>query len=291
MKSSEARMFLVIGAMKAGTTTLYHDLSKVEGITNHPTKEPNLFISGRSDDAVLRDVKRFLSGTSGWVGDFSTSYTMAARYPGVPARARRILGHEVEIIYLLRDPIRRAISHHHHWLARGMTHPDVDRALLEDQSFIDVSSYGHQLDLWASEFGLGRIHVLVFEDYVADRGKAVNSIARLLGLTAPNVSPDSTIYNADAGGQVARGLTGRIVSSRSYGLIARRLIPSSVRRSIGSAFLRDSGHRRVPSPSTLSSFATKLEPDLAFLCSQLGWDSPPWNLSNTCSALTKKESL
>lgn len=83
-----------------------------------------------------------MAGTTGWLRDFSTTYAMGGPYAAVPERARRALGHSVPIVYLLRDPIQRAVSHHHHWVARGMAHPDVDEALRSLRSWKRHSTAG-----------------------------------------------------------------------------------------------------------------------------------------------------
>lgn len=286
MIAGSERLFLVIGAMKSGTTTLYHDLALLDGMGSHPTKEPGLFADRRTDAAVGRDLVRFLAQTAGRVGDFSTNYTMARSYPGVPARAHRILGGDVSIVYLVRDPIRRAVAHHHHWLARGRTVSDVDRALREDPAFVDVSSYGTQLRLWEEEFGQSHVKVVVFEHYVRNRAAVVNDIAATLGLRALRMPVGDAVFNADAGGRVARGLAGRIVTSRPYQLLGRRLLPPPLRQRVAARMLRDAGARMYPSDTTLAWLRDRLEPDLRAFVSMLQWERPPWDLDETITELS-----
>jgi hypothetical protein len=283
------RIFLVIGAAKAGTTTFYRDIGLVDGIGTHPTKEPNLLTEARPDNVILRDLNHFLSGGAGMLGDFSTTYAMAMTYPGVPERAHRLLGDDVPIFYLVRDPIQRIISHHHHYLARGKANPDIDRALREDPLFLDASLYGHQLGHWEEVFGSGRVNVIVFEDYIADRAGSVGEIATRLGLVPPRYPPGDEVYNAQAGGRVARGIVQRCLSSRFYSLWGRRLLPGPLRRGAGSYLLHDAGPRRFPTADTLKWLQEKFEPDVSLLSRQLGWEKAPWDLDATVKSLLEME--
>jgi hypothetical protein len=290
MNATTARPFLVIGAMKSGTTSLYHDLSRLEAVGTNPTKEPDLFTHERPDSQIQRDVRRFLTGNTGWLGDFSTSYTMAGLFPGVPERAHRILGDDVPIFYLVRNPIVRAISHHHHWLARGMTSSDVDKALKEDPAFLDVSSYGHQLQLWAQVFGSNKVRVIVFEEYIAHRAETIRLIAEALQVPAPSSPPGEEVHNSNAGERVARGIVSQIVSARAYRLIARQRIPASLRHVIGGYLLKDAGPRQYPSASTLHWFREALRPDVELLTNTMQWGNPAWDLDATVSRLLAERS-
>lgn len=283
-------LFLVIGAMKSGTTTLYHDLPQVPGIETNPTKEPNLFTVNRPQAKIANDVKRFIGRRVGWVGDFSTSYTMDIVDTGIAARARQILPKETPIFYLVRNPLERAVSHHHHWLARGMATADVDHELLTRPEYQAASSYASQARRWRKAFGQDAVQVIVFEDFVSNRYETVSSIANRLRLDPPACLEVGT-YNARGGGdRVATGLAGRLVSSRQYQLLGRRLIPQALRSRVGQALTTSAPPRPRPTVGALSVLAERLSPEIAALVEDEAWVGPPWDLVETIRRLTEDQS-
>lgn len=280
-------VFLVIGAMKSGTTTLYHDLSQVPGIATNPTKEPNLFTADRSEVNIAKDVKRFIGRRAEWVGDFSTSYTMEVADTGIAARARQILPKETPLFYLVRNPLERAVSHHHHWLARGMATADVDHELLTRAEYQAVSSYASQARRWRKAFGESAVQVIVFEDFVSNRHATVSSIANRLGLDPPALLRGGT-YNAQGGGdRVATGLAGRLVSSRQYQLLGRRLLPQALRSRVGQALTTSAPPRPRPTVGALGILAERLSQEIADLVEDEGWTGPPWDLVETIRKMTE----
>jgi hypothetical protein len=95
--------FLIIGAMKSGTSTLAAQLSEQAGIFMTTPKEPNFF----SDDDVYA---QGLIGTrpcstprpGDLKGEASTHYTKLPTYPETVARARRAGG--PRLVYMIRNP-------------------------------------------------------------------------------------------------------------------------------------------------------------------------------------------
>src|SRR5262245_21769816 len=126
------RAFLVIGAMKAGTTSLFNDLAQNPAIYI-PEKEPAYLTRYNIPDAVAAYRKLFDSARADQiVGEASTGYSMLPRFKGVPERARACLGPDVSILYLVRNPILRTLSHHYHTMSYGAAHRDPAIALRDD---------------------------------------------------------------------------------------------------------------------------------------------------------------
>ena len=82
--------FLIIGAMKAGTTTLYEDLLQIPALWLPPQKEPEDLIHPEVETAQGLRVyeQKFARCPSGAIaGDASTAYAKRPTYEGVAARA------------------------------------------------------------------------------------------------------------------------------------------------------------------------------------------------------------
>ena len=115
--------FLVVGAMKAGTTSLYRDLPTNPSVFMPIDKEPNNLLSDdvrtpQGLDDYARHFQR--AGADQLCGEASTAYTMLPRHTGVPERALEVLGPDCRIIYLVREPVARIVSHHQHALVRRL---------------------------------------------------------------------------------------------------------------------------------------------------------------------------
>src|SRR5215211_9390855 len=112
--SSRSRLpnFLVIGAMKAGTTSLYHYLRHHPQVFMPEIKELNFFNPLRNWRRGVEWYEEQFEGIPDSVvaiGEASTSYTKFPWIREVPARITSVLG-EIRLIYVVRDPIERMQS-------------------------------------------------------------------------------------------------------------------------------------------------------------------------------------
>lgn len=99
---------LVIGAMKAGTTSLHRHLDLHPEIGMSERKELHLFT--RPDWRQHLDwYTGHFSSAAPVQGESSPNYTKRRLFPGVPARIAAALP-EVRLIYILRDPVERMRS-------------------------------------------------------------------------------------------------------------------------------------------------------------------------------------
>ena len=88
-------------------------------------------------------------------GDVSTTYAKLPDYPNVAARARRTLGADLKIVYVVREPVRRTVSQHYHmhaWRGTGHMSADIDACVREHPSLMNYSRYAMQLRPWRRLF-------------------------------------------------------------------------------------------------------------------------------------------
>ena len=145
--------FLVIGAMKAGTTSLWHYLRTHPQVFMPDVKEVMLRSSAQLGRGVAWYESQFQGATDGQtaLGEASTSYTKFPVVRDVPARIASILP-DVRLLYVLRNPIERMQSHYLYALSRGKERLPIERAFAEDPTYLDISRYGFQLEQYASYF-------------------------------------------------------------------------------------------------------------------------------------------
>lgn len=244
--------FLIIGAMKAGTTTLYRDLLSNTSIFFPTDKEPEALISddiltgeGHSQYAALFKKAQLRQAR----GEASTAYTKAPTYGGTADRARKVLGPELRIIYMVRHPVDRIESQHYHEYIAGRVAPDVNEEVRKDDRYVAYSSYAEQLSPWLNNFGSSNIKVVKFEHYVRNRVDVVRDISWFLGVP-PQVEGIDTAarYQSRAEARVFPGPWRALQENFIYRNIVRPSLSIETRRRLRHALLPSA----VPQPSTLS---------------------------------------
>jgi len=279
--------FLVIGGMKCATTTLYEDFRL----------NPEIFLPGKELNALLNPdcvtesgVKAYSdlfrsAGQSQLRGDVSTEYSMLPRHTNVAERAFEILGESAKIIYLVRNPVERALSHHmHSFNTHGpeVIGDDINREIHSHPNLVDFGKYAMQLRPWIDKFGISSIKVVRFEDYTADRVTVLSEICEFLGVAAVNDSLNKDGANRGDSRPVAKGLWTRVLSSGWYRQGVRKLMPSMIRNRIRDAVLAKPELRKVPpSQETIEFLIKELEKDANQLAEMLNWPTPIWDFDET----------
>ncbi|MGF1492531.1 MAG: sulfotransferase [Microcoleaceae cyanobacterium] len=168
---------LIIGAMKCGTTSLFHYLAEHPQVCPAKDKEPHFFSYER----------RFAKGISwyeslwDWQSEHeiameaSTTYTMHPKYLQVPERIVQTQDGNFRFIYVMRHPFARIESHIRHLLSGG--HQKQVEVLEEHLAF---SEYARQLDFYVNIFGQDRIYLLLLEDLKRDPKPELYRICQFL---------------------------------------------------------------------------------------------------------------
>lgn len=222
--------FLIIGAMKAGTTTLYDDLCRFSSVYMPPEKEPEGLLQA-DEPAQLRRYERCFSAAKAGqlVGEASTAYAKRPEHEGVAETAARILGRDLKVIYLMRDPVRRIVSQYQHEVGLGLEQRPISTAVREDPRYVAFSRYGYQIEPWLDVFGAEQICLLNFEAYVARRSETLARVAAFLGIDEPIPAELGGARNASSGKAVAKGLWGRVARSQFYLYRIKPYLPISLR--------------------------------------------------------------
>ena len=179
----------IIGAMKSGTTSLHHYLSTHPQMFMSEPKEPGFFkLANRTDNEWQAYLELFAGANEAhlYVGEGSTDYAKIPQYEGVAERIKSF-SPEAKIIYVLRNPWKRTISHYWHTrrpqITDGQT-KNFDAAFAEFEGYKSFSDYPMQIKPFIDLFGHNNIHFTIFEELIADPKKELNKIFAFLGLTA-----------------------------------------------------------------------------------------------------------
>lgn len=183
MSSNRPNLF-VIGAAKCGTTSLHHHLSSHPDIFMSEPKEPGFFAEGI--DYYPSDEDWYLSlfeqgRGKRYRGESSTHYTKLPTYPGV---ARRISEYcpSPRFIYLMRDPIERAISHYWHRSRKGEEFTSPMRAMRNHGVYKAYGDYPRQLSPYLDSFSPDQLYTATFEQLTRQPEEVTSTVLEWLDL-------------------------------------------------------------------------------------------------------------
>ncbi len=176
--------FLIIGAMRAGTTSLYDMLSNIQGITVAHMKETDFYIAEQNFDYGYDWYKsQFSDVENNLCGDISPNYTKRDIFKGVPERVYEANSH-VRIIFIARDPLDRALSHYKFSYHYGVDMPAPSDFMQSDkgQHILATSRYAWQLEPWVKIFGRDAIHIIDFSALCDSPQDVLRGLCDFVGL-------------------------------------------------------------------------------------------------------------
>jgi hypothetical protein len=224
MPTSAGIEFLVIGAQKAGTTTLWNLLRDHPQLWFPDAKEAPFFSHA---EVYRRGWARYLDRLGVPAGDRVLRGTITPHYMqghgDVSTRlvAERIatLLPEVRLVALLRDPVARARSQHAMATARGLEHRDADRAMSESllpealrrgrlapddtDTYLVQGEYGRILGEYLSFFPRTALHIELSDSLARDPRGVVQRVLAFLGVR-DDYRPPAPLRRAFQGGREPR---------------------------------------------------------------------------------------
>ncbi len=272
-------LFLV-GAMKCGTTSLHNMLDAHPSIhmCQNP-KEPAWFAGVNSAKDLAWYLERFAgAGDERYVGESSTDYTKAPRL-GPVARRIREFSPDARILYIMRDPVARAISHYWwevEYSAEGRSFPEAMKALRE---IADVGNYAMQIEPYLEVFGRDRVHVLTMEELTRAPAAAMGAIFDFLGIQPIETGYGDLAHDNRGKDQVPRvsGPFSRLKGTPLW-TAAKAVMPPGIRKKAIAALARPVD-RTIPEDEMAAALAIlrpRLLRETEALSRLLGRDFPEW---------------
>lgn len=193
----------IIGAMKAGTSSLHEYLHQHPEIFMSRFKEPQYFAPhktreglqwGQGNPSPESGIDWYLrlfddAGDVKYAGESSVSYTARPSHTDCEMRIHGF-NPDARLIYIMRDPIERAISHYWHFVAAGREDRDMLSAFRKEPEYIARSNYAMQLRPYLDRFGRDQVFTLTLEELNADSKAAFRSLFTWLGVD-PDVQIDT----------------------------------------------------------------------------------------------------
>lgn len=179
--------FLLIGAAKCGTKTLFELLSAHPEIGMSAVKEPNFF---SRDPEFQRGWEWYESLFAGHeakvaVGEASHTYTKIGIYPHAATRIARHLP-EAKLLYIVRHPLVRMESGWAQQVYSRVTRlrQDFNISLRTVPSIVESSLYWKQISAYRRHYPDERIHVMFLEDLKNDPNGELARCFAFLGVNA-----------------------------------------------------------------------------------------------------------
>jgi len=222
--------FLVVGAMKAGTDSLWQYLRSHPQVFMSEKKELDFFTTELNWRRGSSWYGRQFAGAGEAValGEASTSYTKHPLYRGVPGRIAGLLP-DVRFVYLVRDPVERMRSQYLHEVLLGVERAPVEHALLENPRYLDFSMYATQIERYLEHFPLERMLIVASEDLRDRRAATMRRVFEFIGVGASWGPPDlDEEHHRTASKRVLRGPFDVIHRLPGYRALTR-LVPAGVK--------------------------------------------------------------
>lgn len=282
----------VVGAMRAGTTALHEALGAHPDVFMSGFKEPAYF----ADPSELAEDSRVIS-SAGYAGDrdrylelfagadgtryrgeSSTHYTKRPRINGIAERLGD-LQPDPRIIYIVRDPVERTLSHYRFNLRRKYEHRPIDDALDADPLYAAVSDYAYQLEPFLDRFGAERVRLVVLEELADHPAAQLRGLYDWLQIDSDRALDAFTRRNEIASELTrARGpqVLHRLGLTAAYRRFAGRLVPGAVRDRIRAALSQPVAGDELRAPAVLDRLRALHEPQVQRLEAATGRTYPAW---------------
>ncbi len=171
--------FLIIGAARSGTTSIYHNLREHPDIFMTLKKEPQFFtVNWHRGLSWYQGLFSDWNGESA-IGEASVTYTYP-QFTEAPARIAKVLSN-VRLLYFLRNPIDRTYSHYLYYrnYRRNELLP-FEKAIWEHNIYLGTSQYHTWIQRYLRFFPRDHLMVQIFEDYIANPDEVIRQIFQFL---------------------------------------------------------------------------------------------------------------
>lgn len=273
--------FIVIGAMRAATTTLYSLLARHPRIGMSRDKETDFFIENDYERKWPSYHAQFEAGYDVY-GEVSPNYSKRLVFPMAARRIAQDLP-ETRLVYVLRDPVRRFASHYKHLQQTQASVPDP-AALPGSRTWhrmLDASLYHRQIEAYAPFFEAGRLLIVDFDRLAGAPRETLAAIGAHIGVPEGwDAVVAGTERSENSSGELSR-IPRWILRLNEGAGIARikRAMPRGLVRGVRSAVARGPSRKVPPLGEDVLELARReIAPDAAALRRLTGLAFERWSV-------------
>lgn len=196
--------FMIIGAQKCGTSTLFDILKTHPRLQESDPKEPHYFSTNKKPLVNLDEYHKIFKE-----GDDDTLYYEASTsYSFYPIRRHEIYSDikaynpKMKFIYLVRDPSERVISHYMHLYERGYTDKTLSDSIVDNtEGIVTNTKYYSQIMPYIDNFTTKNVLILDFQELITKPTIGIEKISQFLSLDPRGFKDIKTVHsNKSLGG-------------------------------------------------------------------------------------------
>lgn len=190
MNATRLPNFLIVGTMKSGTTTLASYLKQNQDI-HIPNEELHYF---NNEDNYQKGPGWYSQRLTEGITESERHLLYGEKTPGysyLPYCAQRVkdLIPDVKLVWIFRDPVKRAYSNYLHNKRKGFERRSFPYCILHEKErmqqdpikgYIERSKYILQVERFAKLFKLEDMHFLLFEDLICSPLEELNRLSVFL---------------------------------------------------------------------------------------------------------------
>jgi Sulfotransferase domain len=173
---------IIVGGLKCGTTSIHHYLGLHPEIQMSKPKELNFFVEELNWDLGLDWYASRFDDRFKVRGESSPHYTNLPRFQGA---AERIKQHcpDARLLYMVRDPIKRILSHWVHATGAGYETGELVEVLSNpSSSYMNRSKYWMQLQPYLERFDRSQIEIITQEELQTEREETMRKAFAFAGV-------------------------------------------------------------------------------------------------------------
>lgn len=185
-----------VGAGKCGTTWLYGLTKAHNNISVSKVKE-TLFFENNKTESISKYHSFFDLNTSyKYIAEFSNTYIF---HPVVPERIHAY-NPGAKIIFTVRNPVNRAVSHYQFLLRGGKTLPPFEEAIYDPRYtyILKRGCFFSFIQNYLDFFEKDSVTTLILEDLIHEKDTYIQQLSDFLGLNFSSVTFDEAIYKLPA---------------------------------------------------------------------------------------------
>jgi len=181
---------ILIGGLKCGTTSLHHYLNLHPDVGMSRPKELNFFVEELNWSLGPEWYACNFAADAPVRGETSPHYTNRPRLNGVAERMAGLIP-DARLIYAVRDPIDRLLSHFLHNAGGGYEARSLEEVVADERSaYFDRGRYAFQLEPYLEAFGAERIEIVSSEELRSDRATTMRRLFEFAGVDPGFSSPE-----------------------------------------------------------------------------------------------------
>lgn len=293
--TANAPNLFILGAAKAGTTTLHEYLAAHPDIYMSRVKEPQFF---SHDKVYARGMTSYLDTFFRGSCAFRVRGEASPQYLFYEKAAQRIAQNlpvsTLRFIVMVREPVARAYSLYWNMVAEGIEDLTFDQALdLENErsrdatlqyigavsvQYVQSSLYARQIKTYLKYFSRDQFHIVVLEEFKQDTERVLSEICQFLDLEPFITIP--TVGNSNAASMprslwLQRFFRGSSTAKKIFG----SMIPQRYKYPIVELALKLNRHRAqhsAMSVETKNQLLNQFSEDVVALEQIIGKSLGPW---------------